>query len=935
MTGHDALSSATPNPFVGPRPLEKGQPIFGRDLEISQLYDLLCAERIVLLYSPSGAGKSSLIQAGLIPRLSEQFDVWKPVRVNLEPPSGAAVNRFVRSCNLGFEAGIPKRLQRDEDSISAMPLAEYVAGRPRRNSASPNMVLIFDQFEEVLTVDPLGIEAKREFFAELGKLLQDNPRIWALFVIREDYIAPFDAYAELLPTHLKNRFRLDLMGRTAAEEAIRKLAEIGGRRFAPQALGRLVVDLAMMQVQQPGGDFKSEPGASIEPLHLQVACRSLWERMALDRTVVEDSDIDAFGDVTRALAEYYEIEVRRAAGGDERTDERMERSIREWCGGRLITRGNIRGQVLREAGQSGGLDNRLVERLIDTHLVRGEQRAGATWYELSHDRLVEPVLRDNEAWFAAHLSKVQQRALQWEREGEPESLLIAGAELATALRWAALPGRDLTEGERRFLAACRKKRRRLLQVRAAVAVLFILLIVTSALALIAWRAQARADLNLQLAKQAVDESLSSAGNQQAQEFADSPEMEAFRQVLLDKAAAYYAALTRENSGSLQLREEAAKAHSRLGDVNRLLERRDEAVREYGQAIAGFQSLAAQRPGETKFRRALAYCHNFLGETLRVSLEQTETPDTAIRAQARKEYDEALRLQQQIHDAEPANPNYIQDLARSYYNRGILLFDAKDRQGSESDFRAAIALLQPIANQAPAQDAGQSSPQPAQELARVDNNLAILDEDLAMLDEDAGRGDEAKRRREEAKRLFEQAIQIAGQFANRNPQERAYQAELALYCEAEARMLVDTKDLAAAERRSHQALDIIEKLANPAPALSMEQAKILELRSEILLGQGSPDALEQSEQARELLERLEPDAAHRTHSLFQAVYSDLAVNYVELATRELRDGDLRDAQLSLKSLARVIPQLAPEEKASKEQSYQDLQRKLQLRLSGKK
>ena len=49
MTGHDALSSATPNPFVGPRPLEKGQPIFGRDIEISQLYDLLCAERIVLL----------------------------------------------------------------------------------------------------------------------------------------------------------------------------------------------------------------------------------------------------------------------------------------------------------------------------------------------------------------------------------------------------------------------------------------------------------------------------------------------------------------------------------------------------------------------------------------------------------------------------------------------------------------------------------------------------------------------------------------------------------------------------------------------------------------------------------------------------------------------------------------------------------------------
>ena len=193
MTGPDAMEVTPQNPFVGPRPIEKGQPIFGRDPEITELYDLLFAERIVLLHSPSGAGKSSLIQAGLIPRLAEQFDVWKPVRVNLPPQSGDAVNRFVRSCNIGFEAGVPKRLQREEDSLSAMSLAEYVAGRPIRPSAPKNIILIFDQFEEILTVDPLGVEAKREFFGELGKLLQDNPRIWALFAIREDYLAPFDS----------------------------------------------------------------------------------------------------------------------------------------------------------------------------------------------------------------------------------------------------------------------------------------------------------------------------------------------------------------------------------------------------------------------------------------------------------------------------------------------------------------------------------------------------------------------------------------------------------------------------------------------------------------------------------------------------------------------------------------------------------------------
>src|ERR1019366_5298866 len=159
MTGIDAAAGPFANPFVGPRPIENGQSIFGRDLEIDQLYYLLSAERIVLFHSPSGAGKTSLLQAGLIPRLAPQFDVWAPVRVNLPPltEGPADINRYVRSCNLGFEAEIPRDHQRPEDAIASMPFAEYMAGRPRRRSAAKNVVLIFDQFEEVLTVDPLAL----------------------------------------------------------------------------------------------------------------------------------------------------------------------------------------------------------------------------------------------------------------------------------------------------------------------------------------------------------------------------------------------------------------------------------------------------------------------------------------------------------------------------------------------------------------------------------------------------------------------------------------------------------------------------------------------------------------------------------------------------------------------------------------------------------
>src|SRR5262249_43854215 len=155
MIGYSLKRAVGANPYVGPRPFETGRHIFGRDREIDDLYYLLSADRIVLLHSPSGAGKSSLVQAGLIPRLSGRFDVWGPTRVNLQPPEGLAgvVTRYVRSAILGFEQGIPEARRRDEEQIVQLSLAEYVKGRPRRRSAPENIILLFDQFEEVLTAD--------------------------------------------------------------------------------------------------------------------------------------------------------------------------------------------------------------------------------------------------------------------------------------------------------------------------------------------------------------------------------------------------------------------------------------------------------------------------------------------------------------------------------------------------------------------------------------------------------------------------------------------------------------------------------------------------------------------------------------------------------------------------------------------------------------
>lgn len=442
MIGSEARGT---NPYVGPRPFEPGERLYGREDEIADLYYLWNAERIVLLHSPSGAGKSSLLQAGLLPRIKKSFDVWGPTRVNQAIEGG---NRYALSAIQGFEEGVPERLRRPAEVLAEQSLLEYFEKRPRRRSAPKSVALLFDQFEEILTADPLALEAKREFFDQLGELLH-NPRIWALFVLREDYLAPLDPYARQVPTHFKNRFRIDLLSLSGAREAIVQPALRGGREFP--AAGLLVHDLATRKVQLPDGLFREETGHHVEPVQLQVVCFRLWHAMPEGAAMIGAEDLARFGNVTEALAGYYADCIGRIAAGD----TAQERLVRDWFSEELITAGGIRGQVLMGADHSQGLDNTAIAQLLDTHLIRAEKRAGATWFELAHDRLIKPVRDANAAWRAEHLSEVQQRATLWDRQGRPPGLLLADEDLAAAERWAGA-FKELTEAETSFLEESKK-----------------------------------------------------------------------------------------------------------------------------------------------------------------------------------------------------------------------------------------------------------------------------------------------------------------------------------------------------------------------------------------------------------------------------------------------------------------------------------------------
>jgi WD40 repeat protein len=459
--------------YVGPRPFETGEKLYGRDREASELLSLLIAERIVLLHSPSGAGKTSVVQALLLPEIRDEGFVvpesadenrrGKPlvIRVNNPRPSGApqGCNRYALSAMLSLEEHRAEAQRRSPELLAGMDLDAYLrsefAVSAQGSAKQPPLLLVFDQFEEVLTLDPTDRPAKEAFFKQLGTALCDRTR-WALFATRDDFVAALEPYRNQIPTGLSVNYRLDFLSERQARDAIVEPAREAGAEFVDKLVVKLLEELRLVRVQQPDGTFKEELGPSVEPVQLQVVCRRLWQgrkdpaRVTLDDLEAIKGDQGVGIDVV--LADYYAVTVSDAALAG-KIDERV---VREWFGRQLIVAG-IRRPALKGDESAFGINAQCLAVLDKAFLIRSEPRGGAFWYELAHDRLIVPVLKNNERWRVDHLNEFQLQAERWEQRKRPSELLVRGELLSKGESWdAATPDGKKTQAEKDFLNACRE-----------------------------------------------------------------------------------------------------------------------------------------------------------------------------------------------------------------------------------------------------------------------------------------------------------------------------------------------------------------------------------------------------------------------------------------------------------------------------------------------
>jgi hypothetical protein len=430
------------NPFPGPRPFEESEKdrFFGREREVDRIVSLVYSQQLVLLYAQSGAGKTSLWNAGVAPQLrGSGADVLPVARVGGPVPQGVtdeAIDYVQRALLV---------LQPDSDPalVRTAKLTDLLAGRPRGDDVALR-VLAFDQFEELFQLhSEQSLEQQRDFFVQLSEAADADRLLRAVLLLREDYLAQLDPFASLAPARFRARFRLERLDEDAALRAVVEPMERAGRRFEAGVAEELVRDLRTVSAR--GG--RTIPGRYVEPVQLQAVCESLWSKLPAGHEVIRPADLEHYGNVDDALGELYEMSVREATA-IKGVDEGF---VRTWFERRLITPLKTRGMALQGDRATEGLPNGAVTVLENRHLIRAVDRAGASWYELSHDRFIEPVLQSNKVWRGDTRNELALAARDWEREGRDRNALLRGERLRRIAAWARTHSGDLDELEQDFL----------------------------------------------------------------------------------------------------------------------------------------------------------------------------------------------------------------------------------------------------------------------------------------------------------------------------------------------------------------------------------------------------------------------------------------------------------------------------------------------------
>lgn len=410
---------------------EAGRQFFrGRDEEIAELLRKVREAPLTVLFGKSGLGKTSLLRAGLFPRLRDEqfFPVYVrlALRPDAPPPARQLQDRLAET--LTHERIDAPPMRADESLWAYLHRADLEFWNARNFLVTP--VFVLDQFEEVFTLGSRLGEAIDRLRNDLGDLAENRipqslmsslsgPAADALQLrampyklllsLREDFLPELESWRAAMPSLAKVRFRLLPMRPDQALAAVSAAREIVDEPVA-QRIVDFVAAAAGTQAERAGqsevdtGQGSGQQDGEVEPALLSLFCMGLNEaRKRAGKAKIDQALLE--GAKQTIIADYY-------TG----CFEGMPNTVARFVESELITEKGFRNSHARDDAVPAHMSDEQLQRLVDLRLLRIGESYGAQRIELTHDLLTHVVREARDRRRAAEReAAAAQRAAQ-ERE---------------------------------------------------------------------------------------------------------------------------------------------------------------------------------------------------------------------------------------------------------------------------------------------------------------------------------------------------------------------------------------------------------------------------------------------------------------------------------------------------------------------------------------
>ena len=338
----------------------------GRTLAIREVLTHIKRDQLTVLHAGSGMGKTSLLKAGIMPRLLA--DGHLPLYVR---PYQTHVHKAVKRALLGDLEDTPH--------LANISLHDFLR-RATSFISGRQLVVIIDQFEELFTVQ--NELARNEFIDQLSTCLDDDllPVRW-IIGLRDEWFGQLGTFRPHIRNPYANEFLLRPLSRSEAALVITQPAARRQVTYEPALVERLMDDMGRDEIAPP---------------HLQLVCSMLFDSLN-GRTEITQAMYEEAGETKGILRGYLYRVLSRDMPPNMREPAHLllEALVTSEKRRALRTRQDLTTEM-SALGYPESLVEQVLNQLTDSRLLRVEEFMldkvhSVSAYELAHDYLLEEI----------------------------------------------------------------------------------------------------------------------------------------------------------------------------------------------------------------------------------------------------------------------------------------------------------------------------------------------------------------------------------------------------------------------------------------------------------------------------------------------------------------------------------------------------------------